>query len=110
MSDKLAHLLQKLPHAAKLNSAFMKKIYKYPLIIEGEQLIDVPLGAQLLTAQVQHEVVCIWAIIDSNEEQRESRTIDIFGTGHPMSMATRKYLGTVQLCEGSLVFHVFERL
>lgn len=35
--------------------------------------------------------------------------IEIFGTGHPFDAATqRKYIGTYQLFEGDLVFHVFE--
>lgn len=38
----------------------------------------------------------------------EERTIEIFGTGDPMSGRVRSYIGTVQDVE-LFVWHVFER-
>lgn len=36
-------------------------------------------------------------------------TIRIFGTGHTIQDADRlEYIGTIQMCGGALVFHVFK--
>lgn len=58
---------------------------------------------------------CIWAEVDT-DAPKESRIIEVFGTGHdiPMSMGvSRRYIGTFQVSEtimGTLVFHAYERL
>lgn len=87
----------------------MKVIYKYPLVVAGEQQVEMPKGAQLLTVQVQREVFCVWAIVDTDAE-KEQRTISIIGTGHPLAdAASLDYLGSAQLSD-ALIFHVFEKL
>ncbi len=68
-----------------------------------------PIGAELLTVQIQGGKPCLWAMVDPAKDQSE-RHIEIFGTGNPIeeSILERKYIGTYQLHGGSLVFHVFE--
>lgn len=88
----------------------MTTIYKYPIAVEDLQLVRMPKGAQIIAAQTQHNMICLWAIVDQREAQMEIRTIEVFGTGHPMEEGTRKHLGTVQFADGALIFHVFERL
>lgn len=88
----------------------MNAIWKFPLEIEGEQVLQMPLGSEILCAQVQEGRLCLWAIVDS-EMPRERRTIVIVGTGHPMGEpADYDYIGTAQMNGGALVWHVFERL
>jgi len=87
-----------------------KTIWKFELSIKDNQKIEMPIGAEILTAQVQKEILCLWALVNSTSE-KEIRYFEIFGTGHPVNydMGTnRKYIGTYQLQDGSLVFHVFE--
>lgn len=68
-----------------------------------------PEGAEILTVQVQHEAPCIWAKVNLNAPA-ETRLIEIFGTGHPMSETERRYIGSYQSRGGALVFHVFEEV
>lgn len=85
----------------------VKTIFKYPIEVVDSQEIKMPIGAEVLTVQVQGDIPCLWALVESSVPS-ESRTILIFGTGHPVSGLNNKYIGTFQL--GALVFHVFEPL
>jgi len=83
------------------------KIWKYPLKLIDLQTIDFPVNSKILTAQVQNNVVCIWALCDETEP-KISRNIAIYGTGTPISDNPGKYISTFQLYNGSVIFHVFE--
>lgn len=82
------------------------KIFKWPLDITGEQVLDMPAGAQILDVQVQHHEVHLWAMCDTRQPI-EQRRITIYGTGHVMPEQPGKYLATFQLGHGAQVFHVF---
>lgn len=84
-----------------------QEIWKYELAVTDRQVVEMPLGAQILTVQVQRDVPCLWAIV-STDAKRMPRTIDTFGTGHAISGSPGRYIGTYQLNRGALVFHVFE--
>lgn len=86
----------------------MKNIFKYPLEVADEQMIQLPRNARLLTVQAQRDKVCLWALVE-NEEATDNVRIRCLGTGHPASdiRSTDQFLGTVQLMGGSLVFHFF---
>lgn len=86
-------------------------IYKYPIKVTGIQNVILPLGANILAVQMQKHVVCLWAMVQEKQNKFQTRCIEIFGTGHPMSQQfNRTYIGTVQQEEGTLVWHVFERI
>lgn len=85
----------------------MATIYKYTLEIEDHQEIVMPSGAELLTAQMQNGVACLWALVDPVKVP-EKRGIVIRGTGHEISGPLGKYIATFQLGGGRLIFHVFE--
>jgi len=43
------------------------------------------------------------------EMERENRVFEVIGTGHPINPCIRRdFIGTVQIPEMGLVFHVFE--
>lgn len=89
-----------------------KQIWKYELEIVGNQTIEMPVNAEILTVQIQNETPCIWALVDP-KQAKEERRIEVYGTGHDVHYdmgVSRKYLGTYQLHGGSLMFHVFEYL
>lgn len=88
-------------------------IWKYVLKPEVTQDILLPLGAEVLSVQNQFESVCLWALVDPKETQTQTATVDSIGTGHELPeprMRTRKFLGTVLLSRGGLVFHFFLRV
>ena len=88
----------------------MKTIWKFELETIGNQNIEMPIGAEILTIQAQSEEPCLWALVNP-EAKKELRIFEIFGTGHPIRYdtgITRNFIGTYQLKDGGLVFHVFE--
>ena len=88
-----------------------KSIYKYQLEVTDTQKIELPVGAEILTVQTQNEIPCLWTLVDPNGIEKETRIIEVFGTGHPVGYdmgVSRKYISTFQLRGGQLVFHVFE--
>jgi hypothetical protein len=86
----------------------MKTIYKYPFSIDDSVIITMPVGAEILTVQVQHRVPCIWALVDP-EAPKVDRYFRVAGTGHSLPENPGKYVGTFQQLEGNLIFHVFDR-
>lgn len=86
----------------------MKRIYKYPIQITDEQIIQMPENAEILHVNIQHNQAFIWAMIDP-EEDEEDVEIRVYGTGHPVQECKElSYLGTVFIQNGDLVFHVFK--
>jgi len=85
-------------------------IWKYPLKVTDENRLELPKGAEILCVQVQNTDPWLWALVNSLETEKEVHLIETFGTGHKISGAPRKYIGTYQLHNGGLVFHVFHYL
>lgn len=83
----------------------MKTIFKYNIEITDEQKIDIPIGAELLSAQIQKNAMVIWALVNTSLV-KEPVTIKIFGTGNPVSEDNGIYLSTVQAPMG-FVWHIF---
>ena len=87
----------------------MTKVYKFSLEISDEQKVLMPEGAKVLTVQVHLCFFFFWAECNPDEEP-VLRTFLICGTGHSIDDDIEKeYIGTIQMCEGSIVFHVFEK-
>jgi hypothetical protein len=83
-----------------------RKVWEYPLTMIDDTVLDLPQDAEVLTVQWQHEHPCLWVLVDPTAPT-ERRVFRIVGTGHPISGDVR-YVGTVQLDGGALIFHVFE--
>lgn len=71
--------------------------------------IEMPEGAQVLTAQMQGNQLCLWALVDPGAK-KETRTFEVFGTGHPINEGNIMYITTFQMSGGAFIFHVFELL
>lgn len=84
-------------------------IWKQELTVTDLQTILFPDGAKILTVQTQFNRPCIWFLCDPNNN-KVPRTFVIYGTGNPVNKeaANYTYIGTFQLDDGRLVFHVFE--
>lgn len=88
-----------------------QQIWKYPLRVTDIQTVKMPQSSRILCVQEQHGQPCLWALVFPHMEN-VSRFIEIIGTGHPIEQDgknARTYIGTFQLHNGELVFHVFER-
>ena len=90
----------------------MRSIFKYD-VVEANGIIEGPI-TKLLTAQVQHGSIKVWAEVDTDAENVKYQVVPI-GTGWPLDapageqcvLDTHQYLSTVQLAGGGLIFHVY---
>jgi hypothetical protein len=83
----------------------MKTIYKYPIEITDEQTVSMPIGAQILSAQMQGTQLCIWALVEVGNVNC-NRRVRIFGTGNTVKLdGNWKFVDSVQ--ERIFVWHVF---
>lgn len=86
----------------------MKTIWKYVTCWDAFALM-MPRGAKVLSVQVQNGVPCIWALVDPVEPV-EMRRFLLVGTGHEIECTDGlSFIGTFQMRDGELVFHLFER-
>lgn len=83
-------------------------IWKFSLPVRGEVELLMPIGAHILTVQMQYGEPCIWAMVNP-DTILALRRFRIYGTGHPITQQGT-YLGTFQIPDGNFVGHVFEVL
>lgn len=84
-----------------------KSIWKFPAPIDEDITISMPFGAEVLTVALQGGVPFVWAKIDTEEPVFALYKFSWRGTGHPAG-GLGKYVGTVLMHGGALVFHLFE--
>lgn len=88
----------------------MTTVFKYPVEITDNVFVEMPVGAEILCVQLQRGVPCIWAKVDP-KVVTSRRRFRWAGTGHPLNPERdHRYVGTVQMEDGALVFHLFEVL
>ena len=85
------------------------RIWKWDLRIDDLQIIDMPLGAEILTVQTQGGQPRLWAACDETAPLRPRR-IAMYGTGEPINDRPGIYIATFQVDSGALVFHAFEEV
>ncbi len=86
----------------------MKKIWKYTLPVSDYPVISMPKGARVLSVDVQHGKVQVWALVDP-EAPTELHRFMMVGTGHCLTekcVESMRFIGTVQM--GDFVWHIFE--
>lgn len=82
----------------------MKTIYKYPIVVADEQVIEMPIYASILSVQMQGDKVNIWALVDTALPTSPVK-IRVLGTGTPIAAGLQlRHIGTV--CS-VFVWHVF---
>lgn len=86
----------------------MRKVFKYNLKVADKQQLELPIGATILTFDMQRERPVLWALVDP-ELPTETRMFRMAGTGHAIDGAL-SHIGTSQLRDGGLVLHLFEIL
>lgn len=84
-------------------------IYKWQIETTDIQDVTVPKGTKILTVQTQKHTPCIWGLVPQDSTEGEDITLRVIGTGHPIENADElEYIGTYQIHDGQLVFHVFK--
>lgn len=90
----------------------MRSIYKYSIGQTGFGFVEDRI-TKILTAQVQHGDIVVWAEIDTDAPVRKFQFIPV-GTGWDLTtkkgdcvLDTHTYIGTVQLAGGAIVFHIY---
>lgn len=95
----------------------MKAVFKFNLVPDlrsnwNQQIAtELPKGAKILHVNAQRDKIFIWAIIDDQEEETETRHFLIRGTGVEIpeeAVDKIQYLGTVIMFEGDAILHIFE--
>jgi hypothetical protein len=85
-----------------------KTIYKYTIPIQDEFELELPKGAQILSVNTQYDIPQIWCLLALPVEL-EKRKFRLAGTGHAIEGSLNLvHIGTFQLSNGALVFHLFE--
>ena len=90
----------------------MAVILKYPLEIAVQQIVHLPVEAQALSIEVQHNKLCMWALCeDAAFRQTKAIEVAIIMTGMPGVpediLITHHFMGTKMLSNGGFVAHVF---
>lgn len=95
------------PNFVAMRPKPLRRVFKYPIPITDAFAIDMPVGAQILDVQDQRGQLCMWALVDP-EAEIEQRSFRLAGTGHPIKGWGLHHIATVQMAEGTLVWHLFE--
>ena len=87
------------------------RIFRYVLKIDDEQIIDMPLGSEILSAAPARHTYAIdvWVKVPEVAPAVPYRFL-IRGTGHPLGEILSKddFIGTCVMDDG-LVWHVFQK-
>jgi hypothetical protein len=85
------------------------RIFKYKIPVTDEVSISLPKGATLLSVKEQNDGIVLYAEINPDEMKMVQYDFRIVGTGHRYKFDRRfyKFLDTVKLYGGQLMFHVF---
>lgn len=86
----------------------MLKIHKYPIRIEREQLVEMPVGAKILSIREVRGELVMWTLAEVNIAQC-SRRIAMIGTGDPFSETLPgAFINTVLLNDYLVCLHFFD--
>jgi len=85
----------------------MKKIYKYPIPIEDKITLTLPVNSDILTVQIQKGEPVVYALVGTVLKMERDRKLELYSTGMEVP-ENRIYIGTFQMLNGALVYHLFE--
>ena len=91
--------------ASRFHGGEVNAILKYSLA--PRITLEMPQGAKILAVQTQRNEPQMWALVDTGQF-KVSRTFRVYPTGVEFDVAGLAYIGTFQVQDGTLVFHVFE--
>lgn len=88
------------------------EVWKFTVKPETDFAIEMPVGAQILTVQMNGSKPMFWALVKPSN-LTEVRRFSCYGTGHAIErLDDLKYIGTFQMDITAMimVFHLFERV
>jgi hypothetical protein len=85
------------------------KILKFTLELQQRQVIEMPIGAEIIALIMQHGIPRIWAKVD-DEARHEDRIFNIYGTGEELPENPGRYIGTFLQQFDRFVWHVYEEV
>lgn len=85
----------------------MITVYKYAIPASASFTLQLPESARVLTVQIQNFQPNIWVELDTDEPTKP-RNFYVRGTGHQFTGDEQTYIGTYQVFDGQLVFHLYE--
>lgn len=84
------------------------QIFKY-IVQPGSFELELPKRSTVLSVDSQHADSVLWALIDVDEKETETRKFRIVATGEKFSSETPMiFHGTFYSIKDNLVFHLFE--
>lgn len=91
------------------NAESRKSVWKYILGIESFEVVQMPPESKVLSAQVQHDRICLWVLVNLDDERRVSYPVWSYNTGEIVTEAVLKgrYVSSVQQPGSPLVVHIF---
>ena len=87
----------------------MTTVHKYKLFTSEKQLLVLPVGSKILSVQEQYGEIVLYAMVDTSVREVDTHTIYVYGTGHRIEEMDIRFIGTVKLNAGTLMFHVFAK-
>lgn len=85
----------------------MRTIFKYQFCIDDTIRVVMPMQSKVLSIQVQRGEPTMWALVET-DLPKVTREFRVRGTGHEIGDDCGPFIGTFQLHDGALVFHLFE--
>lgn len=82
-------------------------VWKYPLTLETQPTVEMPVGAEILHVGEQYGRLCLWALVNTSAPTTPRRFL-VAGTGHDVPASRGRFIGTALMQDGGLVFHVWE--
>jgi hypothetical protein len=84
-------------------------VYKYIVKnLATENIIRMPIGAEIIPVAQQHKQLVVWAIVDPKQTTVEPRIVKCVLTGQVTGLAGYVFLDTILLDNGNFVVHVFK--
>jgi len=88
----------------------MRTVHKFNLYITPEQELEIPGFVSFLKVAEQHSTLTIWALVDTERTDIDTRAIHILGTGRAAKVRSKitpeTYIDSVLMSDG-LVWHIF---
>ncbi len=81
-------------------------VFKYKL---NDGRLMLPHSSIILSAAEQFGHICVWALVDVDQEQNAEREVLVLPTGATLPEGGWRFIDTVLLSGGHYVFHVFEK-
>ena len=88
----------------------MLTIWKYPLDLLSDNIeLEIPSPAKSISFQIQYGKPTLWCLVNPDMDTVKKK-FRMAGTGYTIDdkLEDLKHIGTVQILNGNLIYHLFE--